>query len=82
MVRGRVRREPALRLLELLLAADPPSATGLIPRDGYVNEALVEVALPARRRAPRELELLVRREELAGADQVEPAGEPALLRVV
>ena len=61
---------------------DPSPATGLIPSDSHVDEALVEVALGARRRTPCELELLVRREELPGADQVEPIREPALLRVV
>jgi hypothetical protein len=81
-VRRGVGREAPLRLLELPLAADPSPAAGLIPRDSDVDEALVEVALAARRRAPRELELLVRREELPGPDQVEPVREPALLRVV
>jgi len=81
-VRRRVGREAPLRLLELPLAPDPSPATGLIPSDSHVDEALVEVALGARRRTPCELELLVRREELPGADQVEPVREPALLRVV
>jgi hypothetical protein len=40
-----------------------------------VHEALEEVALLGRRRAPRVLEHLVRGEELAGSNQLEPARE-------
>ena len=69
MPRG-VRAEPSLRLLELALAADPVPAAGLVPRDGDVDEALVEVPLLWRRRAPRQLELLVRGEELAAPDEL------------
>ena len=47
-----------------------------------MDEALVEVALAVGSGAPRELELLVRCEELAGPNQVEPAGEPLLLLVL
>ena len=61
----RVGREPAGRLFELALAADPVPAAGLVPRDRDVDEPLVEVTLLRRRRPPRQLELLVRREELA-----------------
>jgi hypothetical protein len=67
VLRG-VRPEPPCRLLELALAADPVPAAGLVPRDGDVDEPLVEVALSRLRRAPRQLELLVRREELAAPD--------------
>lgn len=42
-----------------------------------MHQALEEVAFRLRRRAPGVLELLVRREVLAAADQVEPALEPA-----
>jgi len=66
-VRGRVRREPADRLLELALGADAPPAARLVPGDGDVDQALEEVALGLRRRAPGELELLVRGEVLACA---------------
>ena len=78
----RVGPEPPGRLLELALAADAVRAAGLIPRDGHVDEALVEVALGLFRRPPGELELLVRREELSGADQLDAAQEPRVLRVV
>ena len=60
-----IRAEAPRRLLELALAADAVPAAGLVPRDGDVDEPLVEVALLRRRRAPRQLELLVRGEELA-----------------
>ena len=71
LVPRRVRAEPPRRLLELALAADPVPAPGLVPRDGDVDEPLVEVAFLRRRRAPRQLELLVRGEELAAPDQLE-----------
>jgi hypothetical protein len=67
---GRVSTESPRRLLELALAADPVPAAGLVPRDRDVDESLVEVALLRRRRAPRQLELLVRGEELAAANQL------------
>src|SRR5919197_6412617 len=60
LVPRRVRPEPPLRLLELPLAADAVAAPGLVPRDRNVDEPLIEVALLRRRRAPRQLELLVR----------------------
>jgi hypothetical protein len=66
----RIRAEPPRRLLELALAADPVPAPGLVPRDGDVDEPLVEVALLRRRSAPRQLQLLVRGEELAAANQI------------
>ena len=73
-MRGRVRREPARRLLELPLAADGPvRGPAWYQRDRDVDEPLEEVALRGRRRAPRELELLVRLEKLAAADQLETA---------
>ena len=64
-----VRAEAPARLLELPLAADPPAAARLIPRDRHVDEALEEVALRSVRGAPRVLERLVRGEELAGSDE-------------
>jgi hypothetical protein len=81
-MRGRVRREPPLRLLELALAADAVAAAGLVPRDRDVHEPLVEVALLVGGGPPRQLELLVGREELPGADQLEPALEETVLRLV
>ena len=72
-MRRRVRRQAPRRLLELSLAARAPSAAALVPRDRDVDEALVEVALSGVRGAPRELELLVRGEELAATQEVNPA---------
>ena len=67
----RVGAEPARRFLELALAARTPTAPGLVPGDGNVDEPLQEVSLLGRRRAPLVLELLVRGEELAGGDQLQ-----------
>jgi hypothetical protein len=67
----RERLEAADRLLQLSLGTDPAAAAGLVPRDCDVNESLEEVALLRRRGPPRFLELLVRGEVLAGADQLE-----------
>jgi len=72
-VLGHERREPPRRLRELPLAADPPPASRLVPRDRDVDESLEEVALLRRGRAPRELELLVRVEIAAAPDQGQPA---------
>jgi hypothetical protein len=73
-----VRPQAASGLLELALAADPPSAPGLVPGDGDVDEALEEVALLRLGRAPGQLELLVRREPLAAAQQLESRLEAPL----
>jgi hypothetical protein len=72
VLRG-VGRQPPDRLLELALAADAIAAAGLIPGDRDVDEALQELALGRLGRSPRVLELLVRGEILAVADQLEPA---------
>jgi len=77
-VLGRVALETASGLLQLALAADLVFSSGLVPRDGDVDEPLVEVALLGRCGAPRVLELLMGGEELAAADQVEAAREPSL----
>jgi hypothetical protein len=45
-----------------------------------VDEPLAEIAFRRLGRAPRFLELFVRREILAAADQVEPGGEAVRLR--
>src|SRR5438309_11018716 len=71
----RVPGKPAGGLLELPLAADSVAALRLVPRDRHVHEPLEEIALVGRRRAPRQLELLVRGEELAAADQLEALSE-------
>jgi hypothetical protein len=68
----RVGSEPPLRLLELPLAPDPVATPRLVPGDGDVDEPLVEVPLRRRRGAPGRLELLVRGEELAAPNQLEP----------
>lgn len=67
---GRERLQPADRLRELALRSDLASAARLVPRDRDVDEPLEEVALVGRRGAPGVLELLVRGEVLAGADQL------------
>jgi hypothetical protein len=72
-VRRRVARKASRRLLQLPLAADAVAAARLVPGDRDVDEALEEVALRLAGRPPRGLELLVRREELAGPDQLEAA---------
>ena len=66
----RVWAEPPRRFLQLPLAADAVASPGLVPRDGDVDEALVEVALVCGRSAPGVFELLVGGEELPAADQV------------
>ena len=71
----RIGAKSARGLLELPFATDSVAATGLVPRDGEVDEALIKVALFGGGRAPRVLELLVCGEELAAADQVEAALE-------
>jgi hypothetical protein len=69
--------EAAERLVELPRRSDAVSARRLVPGDGDVHEALVEIAVLRGRSAPRELELLVRLEVPAGAE----VGESALVRV-
>ncbi len=68
-------REPPRGFVELAPAAVTIPATRLVPRDGDVHESLVEVRLRRVGVAPRKLELLVRREELAAADQLQPVVE-------
>ena len=63
--------EPALRLLELPLEADPIPAAGLVPGDHDVHEPLEEVLLLALGCAPCVLERLVRGEVLALPREVE-----------
>ena len=69
------RIEPASGFLQLTLAADRVPATGLVPGDDDVHEPLEEVLLGGLGGAPGVLERLVRGEVLAGAGEVEPAGE-------
>lgn len=69
------RSEPPCGLLELSLAPGPPSATGLIPGDDDMNEALEEVLLGRVGGAPRVLEGLVRGKVLARSGELEAALE-------
>ena len=71
----RVGAESPLSLLELALAADAVATARLVPGDGDVDESLEKVALRRLGRAPRVLQFLVCREELARADQFEPVRE-------
>ena len=70
-VRRRVRRQAADRLRKLPLGANAAPAPSLVPGDGDVDEALEEVALLGRCCAPSVLELLVGREIIAAADQLD-----------
>jgi hypothetical protein len=63
--------EPALRLLELPLEADPIPAAGLVPGDDDVHEPLEEVLLLGLGCAPCVLERLVRGEVFAVAGKLE-----------
>ena len=66
-----VGREPAPRLLQLALAPDPISTSGLVPGHGDVDEPLEEIPLVGLRRPPGLLEELVGGEVLAVRDLVE-----------
>jgi hypothetical protein len=74
-MRRHERREAPCRLLELPLAADAVAAACLVPGNRDMDESLEEVAFSGLCRPPLELELLVRGEELAAADQIEAAEE-------
>jgi hypothetical protein len=76
VVSRRIRSKPPSRFLELALAADVVAPPSLVPGDGHVHEALKEVAFRRLSGAPGIFQLLVGREELAGADQLEAALEP------
>jgi hypothetical protein len=73
---GRVRAESPLRLYELPFESSAVSALVLVPGDDDVDEALEEVALVAVRRAPGELERLVRVEIAAGTGELESLVQP------
>src|SRR6266550_3246338 len=70
-MRRRERLEPTQRLGELPLGTDLAPAPGLVPGHRDVHQTLEEVTLLGGRRAPGILELLVRGEVLAGADQLD-----------
>jgi hypothetical protein len=72
---GPIRSEASRRLLELTLAAGAIRQLRVQPCDGDVDEPLQEVALAVWRLAPLVLELLVRLEVLACADQLQPTFE-------
>ena len=74
----RVRREATRGLLELPLTTDPPAALRLVPRDRDMDEPLEEIALLLGGGAPGQLELLVGREELAAADELDSSLEMGL----
>ena len=67
-----VGREPAQRLEPLALGGDRPAAPALVGGDDDVDEALEEVPLRGRARAPRGLERLVGVEELSRAPSASP----------
>ncbi len=75
MGRG-VRPEAPRGLRELPRCAVPVSPRGVVPGDRDVDEALEEVPLRRGRVAPLVLELLVRLEVRALADQGDPLLEP------
>jgi len=77
-VHGRVGLQPPDRLGELTFHPDSPPAARLVPRDRDVDEPLEEVPLLAGGGAPRVLELLVRGEVLAAANEGEPPLEAVL----
>ena len=56
---GGIGRQAPACLLQLPLAARPLAATGLVPRDGHMDEALAEVSLAGLGRPPCRLQLLV-----------------------
>ena len=72
-MRGSKRLQAPHRFRELSLGADAPAAPGLVPGDRDVHEPLEEVTFLCWRGAPRELELLVRVEVAAVADQPQAA---------
>ena len=79
--------EPASGLLELTTACDVPLATGLVPGDRDMHEALEEVAFTVICDAPVLLELLVGGEVGASAEQLESrsyatSGSPSAVSVV
>jgi len=68
-----VAGEPSLRLRELAVASVAVAALRVQPRDRDVDEPLQEVALGIRRDAPLVLELLVRIEVGAVANELQSA---------
>ena len=72
------RREPTRGLLELTPAPDLVAATGLVPGDDDVHEALEEVLLRRRGGAPGVLEGFVGREVLARPCELEAPLEVVL----
>jgi hypothetical protein len=72
---GRVAGETMPCLRQLPLTTHGVSPSRLVPRHRDMDEALVEVAFFRLGGPPRRLQLFVRREELAAADQLEPAAK-------
>jgi hypothetical protein len=75
-----VRTEAPESLLELTAAADLIAPAGLVPRDRNVDEPLKEIPLTLLAGPPGVLELLVRREVLPVADQLQAALEHGIRR--
>jgi len=70
-----IAAETTLRLLQLALTARAVPTCGVVPCDRHVNEPLEEVPLGCRRGEPFLLELLVRLEVFAIANQLQSAFE-------
>ena len=78
----RIGGEAARGLLELAFAPRAVATARLVPRNRDVDEPLEEVALARRRRAPLELELLVRGEVLAPARISSSPGSSPFRRIL
>src|SRR5207253_4735224 len=70
-VRRRERLQAPRGLCELAPGRHRPPPPGLVPGNGDMDEALVEVALLGGCGPPGELQLLVRLEEAPDADELE-----------
>jgi hypothetical protein len=72
----RERAEPPRRLGELPFASGPVPTAGVMPGDRHMHQALKKVLFRRLGRPPGFLELLVRLEVLALADQIETVPQP------
>jgi hypothetical protein len=78
---GNEGSEAALRLGQLALATRPIPASGLVPGDCDVDEALEEVLLLRVRRPPDVLQRFMRLEVLAAGDLCQPLRKAVVHRV-